>query len=98
MTPDQIAIVLVALLALVSFWRTFRRPKLSLEQAADIAYDAGEQLGATQEEKLEHSLHALGRLDMKDGHRDWSDPARRLAIEAVVRRRKVRISGVVGTR
>lgn len=80
-------IVIIGLLGWAS-----RTPKASKrharrEELAAMAVDYAEMLGGP--EKLKHAIQAFGRIDLADnGKRDYSDAEARIAIEAVLARRK----------
>lgn len=57
------------------------------EELAAMAVDYAEMIGGS--EKLKHAIQAFGRIDLADnGKRDYSDAEARIAIEALLARRK----------
>lgn len=69
-----------------------RNPRVSKrharrEELAAMAADYAEMLGGP--DKIRHAVQAFGRIDLADnGKRDYSDAEARIAIEAVLARRK----------
>ena len=84
---DPVA-ALAAVASLLALARSFIKPKLSLEQVCELAFDHGEQLGKTPDEKRRISLQAAQRIDMRDGRADWDDAQLRIGLEAVAARRR----------
>jgi hypothetical protein len=57
------------------------------EELATMAVDYAEMMGGP--DKLKHAIQAFGRIDLADnGKRDYSDAEARIAIEALLARRK----------
>ena len=81
----HVAIALAVLALLVATLKRSRR-RLTLSQIAALAFDHGEQLGATPGEKLRIAQQAAERLD-EHPKSQKRDAARRIAIEAEVKRR-----------
>lgn len=59
------------------------------DEIASMAVDYAEQMGGAAEAKLRHAVNAAQRIDASDnGRRDYNDAELRIAIEAVLGRRK----------
>jgi hypothetical protein len=59
------------------------------EELASMAVDYAEQMGGDKAQKLAHAIGAAQRIDAADnGKRDYSDAELRIAVEAVLQRRK----------
>lgn len=59
------------------------------EELASMAVDYAEQMGGDKSQKLAHAIGAAQRIDAADnGKRDYSDAELRIAVEAVLQRRK----------